>query len=208
MFDTILGLFRQTEILKGYYYMRKSFSALDISASVIRSRVREGDLCIDATAGRGNDTAFLCSLVGSSGRVIAFDIQKEAVDSTSALIESRGYSDIARIIHGSHTDMDKYAEPESVSCITFNFGWLPGGDHSIHTERETSIEAVKKALGLIRPGGLISMILYYGRDTGFEEKDELLKFVKTIDSSIFTVITAEFSNRPNCPPIPVFIIKE
>ena len=52
------------------------------------------------------------------------------------------------------------------------------------------------------------MILYYGRDTGFEEKDARLEFVKTIDSDEYTVITAEFSNRPNCPPIPIFIIRE
>ncbi|MGN1090456.1 MAG: class I SAM-dependent methyltransferase [Huintestinicola sp.] len=188
--------------------MRKTFNALDIANSVIASRVKEGDLCIDATAGRGNDTAYLCSLVGERGRVVAFDIQQDAIDSTSALLAERGLSDRAELILGSHTDMDKYAAPESVSCITFNFGWLPGGDHSIHTLKETSIEAVEKALGLIKPGGLISMILYYGRDTGFEEKDELLRFVKTVDSSIFTVITAEFSNRPNCPPIPVFILKE
>lgn len=188
--------------------MRKTFNALDISARVIASRVKEGDLCIDATAGRGNDTAYLCSLAGESGKVIAFDIQQEAIDSTAKLLEERGFADRAELILGSHSDMDKYAEPESVSCITFNFGWLPGGNHKIHTETATSIDAVKKALRLIKPGGLISMILYYGRDTGFEEKDALLEFVKTIDSSIYSVITVDFSNRPNCPPIPVFILRE
>lgn len=187
--------------------MRKTFSALDISSEIISRCVKEGDICIDATAGRGYDTATLCSLVGESGKVIAFDIQQEAIDSTAALLGERGLSDRAQLILGSHHTMDKYAEEGSVSCITFNFGWLPGGDHTIHTNKDTSIEAVKKALKLIRPGGVISMILYYGRDTGFEEKDELLSFVKTIDSKEFTVITAEFSNRPNCPPIPVFIIR-
>ena len=104
--------------------------------------------------------------------------------------------------------MDSYAEEGTVSCITFNFGWLPGGDHTVHTMKDTSIEAVKKALRLIKQGGLISMILYYGRDTGFEEKEALLEFVKTIDSAEYSVITVDFSNRPNCPPIPIFIIRE
>lgn len=188
--------------------MRKTFNALDIASRVIASRVKEGDLCIDATAGRGNDTAYLCTLAGESGRVIAFDIQQEAIDSTAELLESKGLSQRANLILESHTEMDKYADDGTVSCITFNFGWLPKGDHKIHTEAATSIEAVKKALRLIKPGGLISMILYYGRDTGFEEKEALLEFVKTVDSSEYTVITVDFSNRPNCPPIPVFIIRE
>lgn len=188
--------------------MRKTFSALDISKRIICERVKEGDICIDATAGRGNDTALLCTLAGESGRVTAFDIQQSAIDSTAALLAQKGLSERAELVLGSHTQMDKYADEGTVSCITFNFGWLPGGDHSIHTEKESSIEAVKKALRLIKKGGLISMILYYGRDTGFEEKDALMEFVKTIDSDEYSVITAEFSNRPNCPPIPVFILRE
>ena len=47
--------------------------------------VKEGDFCIDATAGRGNDTVFLCELVGQIGQVIAFDIQNDAVISTKHL---------------------------------------------------------------------------------------------------------------------------
>ncbi|MBP0957747.1 MAG: methyltransferase domain-containing protein [Oscillospiraceae bacterium] len=188
--------------------MRKTFNALDISKSVIAKKVSEGDICIDATAGRGNDTAFLCELAGKSGRVIAFDIQADAINSTRQLLSEKGLSDRAELVLGSHTDMDKYAAEGTVSCITFNFGWLPGGDHTVHTQKETSLEAVKKALRLIKKGGLISMILYYGRDTGFEEKEALLEFVKTIDSEEYTVITAEFSNRPNCPPIPIFILRE
>lgn len=186
--------------------MRRTFNALDISKRVIAAHVKEGDLCIDATAGRGNDTAFLCELTGERGLVTAFDIQQEALDSTERLLSERGLLSRANLVLDSHSNMDKYAEQGSISCITFNFGWLPGGDHGVHTNKDTSIEAVKKALELLKPGGLVSMVLYYGRDTGFEEKDALLEFVKTVDSERFTVITAEFTNRPNCPPIPVFIV--
>ena len=49
---------------------RPSFSALDIISKVIREHVRPGDICIDATAGRGNDTAMLCELVGEEGHVL------------------------------------------------------------------------------------------------------------------------------------------
>ena len=74
---------------------RTSFSALDIIRRVLEENVKEGDICIDATAGRGHDTAFLCSLVGESGRVTAFDIQQDAVDSTKQLVAEKGYTDRA-----------------------------------------------------------------------------------------------------------------
>ena len=46
----------------------------------IREQVHEGDFCIDATCGNGHDTLLLCELVGDSGLVAGFDIQKEAVE--------------------------------------------------------------------------------------------------------------------------------
>lgn len=187
--------------------MKKQISALDISKNVISQVVKSGDICIDATAGRGFDTAFLCELVGENGKVVSFDIQKSAIDSTAQLLAERGLSDRAELVLGSHTDMDKYALPESVSCITFNFGWLPGGDHNVHTKKTSSLEAVGKSLSLLKEGGLLSMIIYYGRENGFEERDALLEYAKSIESSEFTVVTADFSNRTNCYPIPVFVYR-
>ncbi len=185
----------------------RNFSALDVCHAILKKHVKQGDLCIDATAGRGFDTAYLCSLTGSEGVVHSFDIQQDAIDSTAALLKERGLSDIARLHLDSHSHMDSYAEDGTVSCITFNFGWLPGGDHSINTRKETSIEAVEKGLRLLSDGGLMSLVIYYGRDTGFEERDALLEYIRTIDHREFTVIVTDFVNRPNCPPIPVFIWK-
>ncbi|MBQ5310524.1 MAG: class I SAM-dependent methyltransferase [Oscillospiraceae bacterium] len=185
--------------------MRKRFSALEISRKVIAERVKEGDTCIDATMGRGNDTAYLCSLTGG-GRVIAFDIQPEAIESTKELLDSKGYT--AELHLESHTMMDRYTGDNTAACVTFNLGWLPKGDHSIHTNADTSIEAISKAMRLIKPGGVISVIIYYGRDTGYEEKERVIEFLKNIDSDEYSVIIAEFANRPNDPPIPCFIFRE
>lgn len=38
--------------------------------------VKPGSVCVDATAGKGRDTALLCRLTGKAGRVLAFDIQE------------------------------------------------------------------------------------------------------------------------------------
>lgn len=185
-----------------------SFSALDIIRRVIDENVHEGDRCIDATAGRGNDTLHLCSLVGDSGHVTAFDIQQEAVDSTIALLEATGMAHRADVRCQSHSEMLSLFEEESIALITFNFGWLPKGDHNIFTRKETSIQAIEQGLRLLRRGGIMTLILYYGRETGFEERDALLEFLPTLDNKQYTVIEMPFVNRVNCPPIPIVIIKD
>ncbi|MDR2932741.1 MAG: class I SAM-dependent methyltransferase, partial [Oscillospiraceae bacterium] len=112
----------------------KQINALSLAHDFITAHVKPGSFCIDATAGRGRDTAFLCRLAGPNGMVYAFDIQKEALDSTRTLLENEGLSSCARLIHDSHANMAVYARPESADCIVFNLGWLPGGDHDIHTD--------------------------------------------------------------------------
>lgn len=186
---------------------KKSFSALDIIKKVIKENVHEGDICIDATAGRGNDTLLLCNLVGESGHITAFDIQQDAVNSTKKLLEENGVSSRADVLLKSHSEMNDLFEEESVSCITFNFGWLPKGDHNIHTEKETSLIAIENGLKLLKQGGIMTLIIYYGRNTGFEEKDAILEYLPTLDSNKYTVIEMPFVNRPNCPPIPIVIVK-
>ncbi len=188
--------------------MKMSFSALDIAHGMIADHVQPGDICIDATAGRGRDTAFLCSLVGESGRVTAFDIQPDAVDSTNALLCEKGYSRIGRAVLDSHANIDRYEQPGTVSCIVYNFGWLPGGDHNVFTRPESSIEALNKSLELLRPGGLISMCIYYGKETGFTERDALLEYLEKLDHHKYSAYVGRFTNRPNCPPITAFILKD
>ena len=185
-----------------------SFSALDIIKRILDEHVQEGDICIDATAGRGHDTLHLCRLVGDSGHVTAFDIQQDAFDSTKNLLDKNGVSHRADVLLRSHSEMDELFEEETVSAITFNFGWLPRGDHNIFTKKETSIPAIEKGLRLLKNGGIMTLILYYGRETGFEERDALLEFLPTLDCTKYTVIEMPFVNRPNCPPIPILIIKD
>ena len=139
--------------------------------------------------------------------MLAFDIQQAAVDSTRALLAEKGFSDIAQVYLDSHSNMAQYAQEGSVDCITFNFGYLPGGDHKVFTTPATSIPAIEQGLRLLKPNGLMSLCVYYGGDSGFEEKDALMEYFRTIDSKQYTVLITEFANRPNNPPIPVFILK-
>ena len=173
----------------------------------IRDHVKEGDICIDATAGNGNDTLVLCNLVGEAGKVIAFDIQEEAIANTKKRLETNGVAERAELHLESHVNMKNYADENSVSCIVFNFGYLPGGDHNLATRKESSIEAIHEGLRLLKKGGLISLCIYSGGDSGFEERDAILEELKQLDGKKYLVILSQYYNRPNNPPIPAMIIK-
>ncbi len=181
-------------------------NSLEISHIMIKSVVKPGDTVIDATAGNGHDTAFLAELVGDSGKVYAFDIQREAVERTRKRLGERNLGHRVTLINDGHQNMDLYVK-DRVRAVMFNLGYLPGGDHSIATRAETTIAALEKAMGLLEVNGLITIVVYYGGDSGFEEKEEVLKFVETIDFRRFTVMKTCFVNQPNCPPILVAIEK-
>ena len=182
-------------------------NTLGIAHKIIAEQVKPGDFCIDATAGRGHDTAFLCELVGKAGKVIAFDIQQAAVDSTRALLAEKGLADIAQVYLDSHSNMDQYAQENSVDCITFNFGYLPGGDHGVFTTPGVSVPAMRTALELLRPGGVMTVCVYYGGPQGMAEKDAVLAFLTGLPPEGYRVSVRDFSGRPGCPPIPVCIEK-
>jgi len=172
----------------------------------LKRQVRPGDFCIDATAGKGRDTALLCRLAGPSGRVLAFDIQEEAVRQTQALLAAEGLS--AQVILDSHAHMARYTEPETVDCVVFNFGRLPGGDPRIFTQADSSVAAIGAGLGLLRPGGVMAIALYYGKENGYGERDAVLAYLKTLDDRAFSVLRCDWTNRRGDPPMPIFIWKE
>lgn len=89
----------------------------------------------------------------------------------------------------------------------FNLGYLPGGDHHLATKAETTIEALKKGLTLLCEGGMISLLIYSGGDSGFDEKEQVLQWLKELSDDQYTVLVEAFYNKPNHPPLPVYIIK-
>lgn len=177
----------------------------NITDFFINNFVSAGDTAIDATAGNGNDTLKLCKAVGENGFVFSFDIQREAIAQTQKLILENGYSN-AKLILDSHSNMDKYISSH-VKCVIFNLGYLPGGDHSMHTKGETTIEAIKKALNLICDDGFIAIMIYYGKNSGTDEKEAVMQFLKILDHKKYTVTVHDFFNRPNNPPVTAIITK-
>ncbi len=175
---------------------------------IIRSQAQAGGLYIDATMGNGNDTLLLCELAGESGEVFAFDIQRQAIEATKTLLEEHHVTTNCHLILDGHENMDYYVQESTADVICFNFGYLPGGDHEIATMASTSLIAIKKGLGLLKPGGMMSLCVYSGGDTGFEEKDCILNYLKELSAREYTVIVNQYFNRENNPPIPIFIFKK
>lgn len=174
---------------------------------MLRDRVRTGAFCIDATMGNGNDTQYLCELAGESGHVIAFDIQETALKRTRERLEQYLPFCNYELVLDSHSHLQNYAEAESVDCIVFNLGYLPSGDHSVATKPETTLPAIAQGLDLLKPGGMMSICIYSGGDSGFEEKESVLSCLRKLDSKKYLVMVTEYYNRPNHPPIPAFVIR-
>lgn len=181
-------------------------NTLGLAHDFLRRQVKPGAVCIDATAGRGRDTVLLCRLAGPAGRVLAFDIQTDAVRQTRKLLEQEGLT--AEVIQDSHANMEQYAAPETVDCIVFNFGRLPGGDPHIFTVAESSIAAIDAGLRLLKPGGVMSLSLYYGGANGYDERDAILAHLRTLDDRRCSVLVCDWANRRNDPPMPIFLWKD
>ena len=104
--------------------------------------------------------------------------------------------------------MEQYAAPETVDCVVFNFGRLPGGDPAVFTRAETSVEAIGAGTRLLKPGGVMAIALYYGKENGYGERDAILAYLQTLDDRRFSVLRCDWANRRNDPPMPIFIWKE
>lgn len=186
--------------------LRNKYQITEYCHRFLSEYISEGDICIDGTAGNGNDTEFLCRLVGEAGKVYAFDIQEQAIANTREKLAGAGLLDRAEMICDGHERMEQYVTGE-VTAVVFNLGYLPGGDHAFATRAETSLEAVKAGMRLLKPGGVISLCIYSGGDTGYEERDVLLGWLKDVDPKKWLVIVNNYYNRRNDPPLPVFILR-
>lgn len=181
-------------------------NSLAISHEIIKRIVKQGDTVVDATMGNGNDTLLLAELVGEKGKVYSFDIQEAALINTEKKLKEAGVSNIVELIRDGHQNIKEYV-PEGIRAVMFNLGYLPKGDHSIGTKADTTIEALEKSMELLMDGGIIMMVIYYGGDSGFEEKEAVLEYVKTIDCKKYSVLMCDFTNQINCPPIALCIEK-
>ena len=161
--------------------------------------IRPGNFVIDATAGNGRDTVFLCGLVGTEGKVLAFDIQQQAVDNTQKRLSEAGWEQTGSVVLDSHANMAQYAQPGTVDCIVFNLGWLPGGDKSITTLRETTLPAIKTAISLLAPDSVLTVAVYPGHAEGDAEGKMIADYLSELPRWKVCATQIKIINSPTSP---------
>lgn len=179
----------------------------DLNKVLLEDVIKEGDIVIDATMGNGYDTKYLAEKVGENGLVYSFDVQEEAIKSTKKRLEKAELIDRVNLILDGHQNMDMYVNKE-VSCVMFNLGYLPRAKHQVITKPETTLEAIKKSLELLKPNGIVSIAIYTGHEGGMEECDEVFGYVSKLDQSEYSVLNCNFVNQINHPPRLIMIEKK
>ena len=171
----------------------------------ISQHLCEGDVAVDFTMGNGNDTLYLSRAVGPLGRVYAFDIQQEALDSTAELLASSGAPDNYQLICASHHLVKDYVK-EPIKAGMFNLGYLPrSGRKAVTTMRVTTLPAVQAALELLAPDGVLIVAIYPGHEEGALEGEMLREYFSTL--SRFRICASEFRIL-NSPTSPYFFLLE
>lgn len=186
----------------------KPLRVTELAWEFLRPILEPGDIVVDATAGTGQDTVFLCQCVGESGRVFAFDIQAAALQQTRDNLEKSGSANPVTLIQQSHefmvdTLVTAGIGAQAVKAIMFNLGYYPQGDQTIITTVETTMVALDGALSLLAPGGLITLCLYPGHPGGLAEAQTVLAWCKALKAP-FVAHHFQTLNRES-PPILVLI---
>lgn len=172
--------------------------------------LKVGDYAIDATAGNGHDTLFLAQsiLSDNQGKLIAFDIQREALAQTQKLLSDKCPSLINRIELklASHSQMKELCAPKA-QLIVFNLGYLPGSDKSITTLTKTTLESLNQAVDLLDIEGILSITCYPGHLEGQKESAAVLDWAGSLLSQ-FNVTKQEWINRSDKSPFLLLVQKK
>jgi 16S rRNA C1402 N4-methylase RsmH len=171
-----------------------------------------GGLAVDLTTGNGHDTCFLFRAVGPGGRVLAFDIQEDALQQAAERLTVAG----ARVFGPFREPPETFAEPgvylvhgcharlgdfllQPAAAVIANLGYLPGGPKGITTARDTTLEALRQALPQLAPGGRLAVVAYVGHSGGRTEAEAVAKLFSALPAAQWNVLQLLAANRPSAP---------
>lgn len=173
--------------------------------------MRPGDTAVDATMGNGHDTLFLARLVGDGGKVHAFDIQAEAAASTRRRLADAAIPPERCELHlADHAQLLAVLPPETIgqiAAVLFNLGYLPGGDHRVITSPASTVAALDAALTALRPGGVLTAVVYPGHEGGAAEAAAVDGWAAALPQERFQALRYQFLNQRNRPPYVVAVAK-
>ncbi|WP_243369649.1 class I SAM-dependent methyltransferase [Geotalea sp. SG265] len=181
-------------------------NAVALGHLFLRERVRPGDRVVDATCGNGHDTLFLAGLVGTEGKIFAFDVQAEALAATRQLLEEHHCLDRVQLFHVGHEEMAIHVTAP-VRGVVFNLGYLPGSDKSCITRPETTRAALEQAADLIQPGGILVAAVYPGHEGGGEEAAAVEQWAGLLAPQQYSAWCSRQINRSSNAPYVVTVQK-
>ncbi len=182
---------------------------INYAKTLIKACTKSGDITIDATVGNGFDTIFLAQVVKEKGIVFGFDIQKQAIENTKKRLDNYKIKNV-NLFQVGHEYLQEYIPNKyhgNIASAIFNLGFLPKGNKAITTKWETTIEAIKQILNIIKINGVIVIIVYPGHKQGKLEKEKLLEYLSTLDQKEEQVLTYKFINQINDAPFLIAIEK-
>lgn len=140
-----------------------------------------GNTVVDGTAGNGFDTEFLARCVAPGGRVFAFDIQAQAIAATHQRISACALAEHVVLVEDDHARVDHHLTKHGVSelqAAMFNLGFLPGADKDVTTRPAQTLAALNAVLQRLRPGGLLSTLVYRHHVGGAEEYEAVAAWMQ------------------------------
>jgi len=167
---------------------------LELSKKFWTRHLSQGDWAIDATCGNGHDTLFLASQEGIS--VVSLDIQKEALQNTTLLLEKNLSPEAQKrvsLLEQSHATLP--LTPKAPKLIIYNLGYLPRGDKTITTKTETTLESLRSALKILPKDGAISILCYPGHAEGLIEQEAIILFLDSIQNR-YTYERYQYTDEP------------
>jgi predicted methyltransferase len=175
----------------------------------LREVLRPGDHAADLTAGNGYDSLFLFECVGNSGRVVAIDIQEEALEHTAERLRKAGaevhlwsaesdFREGVYLVRGDHAHLGRFCR-EPLRAVIANLGYRPGGDPSIATRSETTASALISALDLLMPGGRLAVVAYVGHPGGKKEADRVEGIFNALPPEKWLTLQLSVPNRSSSP---------
>lgn len=172
---------------------------LVFAKEILQERLPKDGTFVDFTMGNGHDTLYFANYC-SEGHVYAFDVQQMALDNTRKLLDDNGCFDNVTLILDSHHNVDKYVQGE-IDAGIFNLGYLPGSDKSVTTQCNTTLEALDKAVKMLKTGGVIVVIIYPGHSEGTREADMVEEFCAKLDKHTYNTYKYALLNKKNPPYI-------
>ena len=171
---------------------------LDLQKHFILSHLKPGDTAVDYTMGNGHDTEFLSKTVGAEGKVYAFDVQMNALNSTKKNLVSAGCDDNYTLLLASHHRVKEFVH-EKVKAGMFNLGYLPGSDKKVTTLHETTLAAIDAAIELMDHDAIILIAIYPGHAEGELEGKLVGERLSKLDRRHYTVACFRMMNSPTSP---------